>query len=271
MSWVACSVALVVSLTPALANGENGEPVPAKVDCVGDYSTADFRQWAVVQNQAYEGPGADYSPTYSASIVKDDTHGTAARFELRSGDVPPFGGAERTEVMAERQASDMEGQVWWYEFSTKFDTTFPRNHADLGWGVTNQFWGASGASPPLAWSVGQRNGYWSLLVEQQSSPGSSVRGFSIFDTPLAAGTWHDVTMQIRWSASDDVGWVRLWLNGKRQTFIDGSDTYHVRTLIPGTRAITYKEGYYRHRAPKTPTGVVYHTGFRCGTDNPPLG
>ena len=83
---------------------------------------------------------------------------------------------------------------------------------------------------------------------------------SIFDTPLAVGQWHDVTMQIRWSTSDTEGWIRLWLNGIRQTFLNGVDTYFVRTLVPGTTTVYYKEGYYRHQLP--PTGIVYHTGFR---------
>jgi hypothetical protein len=76
--------------------------------------------------------------------------------------------------------------------------------------------------------------------------------------------WHDVTMQINWSASDSVGFVRLWLNGVRQNFVNGSDTYYVRTLIPGTRTVYYKEGYYRKAM--QPTGIVYHTGFRVATD-----
>ena len=68
-------------------------------------------------------------------------------------------------------------------------------------------------------------------------------------------------MQIHWSASDTDGWIRLWHNGVRQTFVDGADTYFVRTLIPGTTSNYYKEGYYRK--PMSPTGIVYHTGFRC--------
>ena len=65
--------------------------------------------------------------------------------------------------------------------------------------------------------------------------------FSIFDVPLGA-QWHDVTMQISWSASDATGWVRLWHNGVRQTFIGGGDTFFVRTLVPGDPTVYYKRG-----------------------------
>ena len=67
---------------------------------------------------------------------------------------PSFGGGERSEVMAGKDTGATEGQIRWYQFSTKFDPTFPQNHADLGWGFTNQFWGAKGAGPPVGWSVG---------------------------------------------------------------------------------------------------------------------
>ncbi len=91
-------------------------------------------------------------------------------------------------------------------------------------------------------------------------PGAYLQTFSIFDTPLNVGQWHDVKMQIHFSTSDTTGWIRLWLNGVRQTFLNGADTYFVRTLIPGTTTVYYKEGMYRE--PTAPTDIVYHTGFR---------
>ena len=67
---------------------------------IGDYSTGDFSQWAMVQNRGYNGPGVGYVPTYSATVVTDPAKGKAARFELRSGDrpAPGFAGGERSEV-----------------------------------------------------------------------------------------------------------------------------------------------------------------------------
>ena len=75
-------------------------------------------------------------------------------------------------------------------------------------------------------------------------------------------------MQIHWSTSDTTGWIRLWHNGIRQTFLNGADTYFVRTLVPGTTTTYYKEGYYRQAI--KPTGIVYHTGFRCAADEAAL-
>ncbi|QYB08126.1 polysaccharide lyase [Rhodococcus sp. USK10] len=235
----------------------------------GDYSSGDFSQWPSVQTLDYNGPGTGYVSGYSASIVSDAIYGKAARFEVRSGDVPSFGGGERSEVAAEDNTGGFEGQTRWYQFSTKFDSAFPQNHATLGWGLTNQWHQDAGiGSPPVAWSVGQRDGYWSLVVQKQSAPGVYLDTPTLFETPLDVGRWHDVQMQINWSASDTAGWIKLWLNGVPQTFTNGADTYFVRTLIPGTTTVYYKEGYYRQ--PMQPTGVVFHTGFRCATDEAAL-
>jgi hypothetical protein len=227
----------------------------------GDYATGDFSQWLYVQNKDYNGDSAGYRNWgYPASIVTDSGRGYVARYELRSGDL--VGPTERSEVAGdEANTGGTEGQIRWYQFSTKFDATFPQNHASLGWGVTNQWKGSSSpASPPIAWTVNGQNGNWSLMINKQSSPNAFLEAFSIFDVPLGT-EWHDVKMQISWSASDATGWVRLWHNGVRQTFIGGGDTYFVRTLIPGDPTVYYKEGYYRQ--PMAPTGIVYHTGFRC--------
>lgn len=93
-----------------------------------------------------------------------------------------------------------------------------------------------------------RNGYWSLALDD-----------AIFDTPLDVGQWHDVQMEIKWSSSNN-GYIKLWLNGVRQKFKNGSDTYHGRTLTPGSTAVYYKEGMYRQAS--AVTDIVYHAGFR---------
>ena len=249
---VAATVVLAVSMAP---------PAAAQPLFTGDYATGNFSQWPVLQATNYNDSGKDYVPSYSARIVQDPVKGNVARFEVRPGDVPPFGGGERSEVEGGPETGGADGQTRWYQFSTKFDPSFPLNHADLGWGVTNQFHARNaGGSPPVSWTVDGKNGYWSLTIEKQSAPGAYLQTIPIFDTPLNVGQWHDVTMQINWSTSDETGWIRLWHNGTRQTFLNGTDTYFVRTLIPGATGVYYKEGVYRQ--PISSTDIVYHTGFR---------
>ncbi|WP_198290972.1 heparin lyase I family protein [Mycobacterium sp. 155] len=262
-----CTGSVAVDTIAVAGAADNSGPAEPPVDTTsrifnGDYSTANFAQWPTVQNRYYTGSGSGYSPTYSAQIVDDTVKGKAARFEVRSGDVPSFGGGERSEVAD--SLSGAEGQTLWYAFSTKFDPTYPQNRASLGWGLTNQWHPSSNTgSPPVGWYVDVRNGYWSLVIQKQSAPGEYEQVFSLIDLPLAVGTWHDVKMQVKWSTSDSTGFVRLWHNGVRQKFVDGSDTYFVRTMIPGTNYVYYKEGIYRQ--PMAPTEIVYHAGFRSAS------
>lgn len=227
---------------------------------LGDYSTGNFSQWPTVQTRNYNDTGGEYVPSYSASIVQDPERGNVARFEVRPGDVPPFGGGERAEVQGNSSTGGAEGDTRWYRFSTKFDPSFPMNHAELGWGVTNQWHqGSSLGSPPISWTVDKTDGFWSLSIEKQSAPGVFISTFPIFETPLNVGQWHDVMMEIHWSVSDDKGWIKLWHNGVRQTLVTGGDTYFGRTLIPGAPTVYYKEGMYRRATGAT--DVVFHTGF----------
>ncbi len=57
--------------------------------------------------------------------------------------------------------------------------------------------------------------------------------------------------------------IRLWHDGVAQTFINGSTTYNIRTLIPGAIPNYIKEGLYR--APRPETGILYHTGLVIAT------
>lgn len=260
-STAVAAAVLITACAPAIGRGEPTPAAPPGLLFTGDYSTGDFSQWPTLENRGYHGAGAGYVPSYSAAVVDDPAKGKAARFELRSGDL--VGSTERSEVAATTdQTGGTEGQVRWYAFSTKFDPTFPMDHAALGWGLTNQ-WHADlpEGSPPFGMYVDQVNGQWSLTIQKQSSPGVYLDVFPIWNTALDSGNWHDIKMEVKFSTSDAIGWIRLWQNGVRQTFLDGSDTYSVRTLIPGTASVYYKEGYYRESM--APTGIVYHSGFRC--------
>ena len=237
----------------------------------GDYSTGDFSQWPNVQTRNYNGDGANYVQTYSASVISDPVKGLVGRFEVRSGDVPPFGGGERAEdASTAALTGGLEGQTRWYRFSTKFDPTFSQNHATGGWAITNQFHPDTlTGSPPLAWDAGVRNGYWTLTANRQSAPQVYLGLVTIFQTPLNVGNWFDVKMQIHWSTSDTTGWVRVWINDVPQILSNGAYTYYVRTLIPGTNTTYYKEGMYRSAT--SLTDIVYHAGFRAATTEAGLG
>ena len=239
---------------------------PSRPLFVGDFSTGDFSQWPVVQNRVYNSRGVDYDGQfYGAQVVDDPTYGKAARIEIRAGDVPSFGGGERSEIQGDPGITGGgEGETFWYEFAVKFDSQFPMNHADLGWGLVNQFDSQPrGQSPLFGWYVDHKNGYWSLVAG---------KGY-IVDLPLNPDVWQHIKMRVLYSADDTKGALQAWLNGQPLVFTNGETVYHVRTLYSSGAIANYQFGYYRK--PMAPTGVVYHAGFRCAKDeaglalNPP--
>ncbi len=268
--WLAVTAVGVTAVVTAVVIAVPATPDAVAADRLftGDYSTGDFSQWPDIGTKFWTDPAngdlkstEGYQPTYPATIVDDPVKGKVARYEVRSGDGTD--GKEASQVTAtSAQTGGTEGQIRWYAFSTKFDPTFPMNHASLGWGLTNQWHeGADmGGSPPFGMYVDQLNGNWSLTIQKQSAPAVYLDVFPIWNTPLNNGNWHDIKMEVMFSTSDATGWIRLWHNGVRQKFLDGTDTFHVRTLIPGTTSVYYKEGYYREQM--APTGIVYQSGFR---------
>jgi hypothetical protein len=111
-----------------------------------------------------------------------------------------------------------------------------------------------------------------LTAEMRALRGHNAQMVPIRLNPIIRG-WsayyrHAVSARVFNETSDTTGWIRLWLGGVRQTFLNGADTYFVRTQVPGTTSVYYKEGYYREAM--APTGVVFTTGFRCATDEEAL-
>lgn len=244
----------------------------------GDYSTNNFSQWSYIENEYYQGVPSGYtSPVYSLGLTDDAIYGKAARFEVRSGD-SPFLGTERSEVLDfsdNRTGGDFDGDVRWYRFATKFDATYPTNAAS--WGLVNQWHDPNGStfgSPLIVWSPDQNNGYFSLVYQRQQPGGVYLGNVTLWQTPLARGTWHEIKMQICWSANNAIGTQRLWYrqgggSWQRQQFTGGVWVWTERTLGDGGPGVYYKEG--RYRSPDADTDVVYHAGFRCATSEAALG
>jgi Polysaccharide lyase len=241
-------------------------PVPtAPALFVGDYGTGDFSQWSVMQNKSRNASPSGWSASgnYSAQIVEDPERGFVARYEVRQGDRASFDPStvNRSEVQSSGITSGGgEGDLRSFSFSVKFDPTFSEDTG--GWGVLTNQWhaNASTGAPPVAFYA---NGdKWQLIANRQSSPGAYLGSQVLWETPVAPGNWHDIQMVVNFSTSDSAGYVQVWHNGVPQTLMNGSDNYHIRTLIPGYANPTtyYKEGIYRYAS--SSTAIVYQTGFR---------
>ncbi len=220
-------------------------PVGPRLLFVGDYGTGDFRQWGTCQWQNYNSScAARTQKTYSASVLTDGPgHETAARFEVRRGDVPPFGGGERAEVSANGLAGPTvrEGDERWYEFSLKFDASY-RPPTRGGYSIVMQ-WHAGSGSPPMHLDVDPRG----RLIVWHSWDDPSVIG------PIEPGTWHDYVVHAKFSRSDKVGFVEVWRDGvlavpKRFRANMRTDSNYL------------KMGLYRDT--EDHTQIVWHDGLR---------
>ena len=240
----------------------------------GDYSTGNFSQWGAVHNKDCNHTGLHYDAqgwTYPARIVTDPTLGIpVARYEVRSGDpgILGVGGSPRSEVADFDTGQMTEGNITWQKCATKFDSTWPTTASPSLWAVTHQWHAQTDGSPPVGFSC-VTNGKWQLGVIRYSAPNVEIDRNKLWETDMLPGTWHEIKMRIRWSASDTVGFIELWHQGVRQTFLNSSTTYSIRTMMPGDPGDYYKEGLYR--GDRAETGIVYHHGYKMATSEAALG
>lgn len=230
---------------------------------VGDFETGNFSQWSRCQNAEIGSNSCD-SPQFGHSMQVEDKvvrQGKfAARFEVREGDHPQgMCCGDRAEVLG-AAAEENEGDDLWYQWSSYFADGFP---ASEGWYVVSQWHARRDGVPPI--SLGRvADGLWGLVIQTWDGPESMGALFKPWATPVVTGVWTDLKFHIGWSASDDFGFVEMWVNGVRQTFTDapcaGQIRCSVRTLMPGGDGVYFKQGYYRQNS-TVPIGVVYHDGF----------
>lgn len=226
--------------------------VPGVVERRGDFESGDLSQWNGVERVA-----ADRIQVVRAPVREG---GFAARFEVRPGD-RPVDSNERAEVRM--STGETEGMERWYRWSTMIDPSVPYtdpNGSDFQ--VVAQWHATRDGQPPVALFVMGND--LVLVAHRRDANGRLIKLERIWSTPVRRGQWHDLLFHIKWSASDDVGFIELTHNGVAQRFDTGGTRRHTRTLVPGDRGNYFKFGYYR-RAGIPGTGVVYHDGFAMST------
>jgi hypothetical protein len=220
-------------------------PASAKLLAALDYSGGDLSDWPVLQTRDRNGPPGRYA-TYSASVRDGGPgHETAARFEVRPGDVPHFGGGERAEVQHGPPLYVRAGEETFYGWSMCLGDPGTREFPPpAGWGLIVMQWHSREGSPPLSVHVDR-----DLRISLENDrPG----GYAHPVCPGDPGTWHDYLLHVKW-APDRTGLVELWQDGTRVAH------YNAATTVGG-EANYLKAGIYRDR--QAGTHVVWHDALR---------
>lgn len=181
----------------------------------------------------------------------------AGRFEVRQGEDPICQGGggcfgDRAELTVD--TDEREGDERWYSWSTMVDASVPNTQA---FQVVSQWHARADGRPPVAFfAQGDQLVLW---VHPHRAPGDQISFVKAWSGPLRKGQWQDIRVHAKWSGSDSVGFLELWVNDQRQTFDDGTQRRYIRTMYPGIMNF-FNQGYYRDSGIQG-TGVVYHDGF----------
>jgi Polysaccharide lyase len=232
--------------------GGDWTPNPASVQFLGDYSTGNLSQWSTVQCVGYNGSPAGYPGGYPVAVQSDATYGYKARFEIRNGDVPPFGGSQRTEVRNLIGTTGSNGQTRWYEWRQQFPSGWSNNGQ---WGITCQHHADIEGSPPLCFG-------WTKWDGANNDFMMRVREVMAWNVPIDTA-WHHFTLEVKWSTGSD-GYIKLWYDQVPQT-VFGEYQWFGQTQLSGGSSVYFKEGIYRD-VNATATQIAYRTGYRCCTN-----
>jgi hypothetical protein len=213
----------------------------------GDFESGTFGQWTQCQNRAYSGPCKEMPPGfYGMQVVSDRARQGqyAARFELRDGDHPAWGGGERAEMARYKEARVQEGDERWYEFSLMFDLAFPSEATEYF--MVIQWHGADDAPPPMALQV-TREGQLIMTGHGPDAP-------PVVIGDIARGEWVDYVVHARFSQSSATGWAEVYRNGALTV------PRHARVNM-NSRFDYFKMGLYRNTE-ATSTAVLWVDGVR---------
>lgn len=176
-------------------------------------------------------------------------HGTAARFEVRQGDVEPDTGSQRSEVSG---PTFNEGQDLYIRDTIRVPSA---NTYFAPWQIIEQLheedWGGS---PGMAIFLDNQRRL--KLGAGDSSP-------MFWSGPqLQSDRWYDLVYRVKLSRDPDVGFVEVWLDGAPQTLVNNQARIYGQTI---QAAQTYiKAGIYRSKS-STGTSIVEHDEITVGT------
>jgi hypothetical protein len=215
-------------------------PAPAPAGAVlfnGDFD-AGFRGWYV------------QSLSSRATLFSSAFEGTqAARFEVRSGDVEPDTGSQRSEVSG---PTFDQGQDLYIRDAIRIAGA---NDYSVPWQIIQQLHEEDWSGSP-GMAVFLDNSHALKLGAGDGSPTFWQSG------ALQTNRWYDLVYRVKLSQDSKIGFVEVWLDGVQQGLANGQTRIYGQTI---QAAQTYlKAGIYRSKT-STGTSIVEHDAITVGT------
>ena len=265
-----CALALVVGASPSVAArargctlfdfGRPAAPVPARG---GAYDRAGF--WGDVSN------GWTRQQAGSGRIVVDP-HVTlvrgmsTVRLEVRPGD--RIWGGERADVFygggdpaPAGPHGIREGVTQWWAWSTATSSSYAAQARVPQWNILMDFHQTGDAPfPNIVFGVdGQtRQLFLDAFGGETHDPHWLRHGVQRSLGRFVPGKRYDFALGVRWSSDARVGWIEVWLDGRRVV-----ERTSAATLWRG-QGVYPKLANYRAPGVANWANVVYHAGFRRG-------
>jgi Polysaccharide lyase len=183
------------------------------------------------------------------SITGASSGETAARFEVRQGDVEPDTGSQRSELSG---PTFDEGDDLYIRDEIRIPSA---NAYTTPWEIVQQL-------HEVDW-----NGSPGMAVFLESAPSLRIGagdGSPVFwrSGQLQQDRWYDLVYRVYLSQDPGAGFVEVWLDGSQQNLVNGQTRIYGQTI---QAAQTYlKAGIYRSRS-STGTSIVEHGSIVVGT------
>lgn len=212
----------------------------------GDFETAALDQWRGVLRASPEGVAVVDSPVRQG--------GYAARLTVADSDV--VGGNPRAQLNA--PGMHHEGDEHFIGWSTYFPGDFPSVPSG-GWLVFFQFHGEPySGSPRLGFGVGSDR-----RIELRRDDAYDFD--RVWSGPLVRGRWIDFTARIKWSRDPSVGFIEMWVDGRRMRFSHGDTRLAMATIQEDQDVVeSIATNYRKLNTIKAPVTIL-HDAVKIGT------
>lgn len=192
------------------------------------------------------------------TLVDDPVREGSTSARLTAHDSDASGGSVRTQLNG--PVLFHEGEEAYIGWSTFFPADTPTIPAG-GWFVFFEFHGKphNGSPLPGVFGLSTRNGQDVISFGRSAQYGHD----SPWQAPLTRNRWTDFVLRVKFSKDESVGFVELWVDGRPQTFADGSTRLRQSTIMADQNDGLYPIATNYRKAGMIPGPVtVYHDAVR---------